>query len=144
MNDRFSSELRSAIMSRIRSNDTGPELSVRRFLHANGYRYRLHRKDLPGKPDIVFPSRRCALFVHGCFWHGHHCQQGVNQPKSRKEYWVPKISKNRLRDERAVEMLQDQGWRVLVLWECEIRQVQVAQNRIVTFLGPKVFSKVYK
>ncbi|WP_363318026.1 very short patch repair endonuclease [Parvibaculum sp.] len=108
------------MMSGIRSKDTKPELVVRRGLHALGYRYRLHVKDLPGKPDIVLPRRRAAIFVHGCFWHGHNCHL-FKWPKTRTDFWRQKIKTNRKNDERAIRALQEQAWRVLIVWECSLK-----------------------
>jgi DNA mismatch endonuclease, patch repair protein len=109
------------MMSGIRGKDTKPEWLVRRFLHARGYRYRLHRKDLPGKPDIVLPRLRVCIFVHGCFWHHHQgCKFGV-LPKSRPDFWKKKLLANVARDERAIESLSNAGWRTFVIWECELR-----------------------
>jgi len=118
-----------------RSKDTKPELMVRRKLHAMGYRFRLHGAKLPGKPDIVFPARKKAIEVYGCFWHGHGCS-GIGQlPKSRPEYWLPKIASNRDRDARNIRNLKKMGWRVLVLWECEVRRgVEKLQHRVAKFL----------
>src|ERR1019366_2504407 len=118
--DNTTPEVRSAVMSRIRSRNTKPELIVRKALHAAGLRYRLHRKDLLGHPDIVFPSRRVAVFVDGCFWHQHGCRLS-HIPASRQEYWVPKLARNRQRDEMNRQSLSQSGWRVLSVWECEAR-----------------------
>jgi DNA mismatch endonuclease (patch repair protein) len=107
-------------MSRIRGKDTKPELLVRRGLHALGFRFRLHRKDLPGRPDLVFPARRAVIFVHGCFWHSHDCPM-CKMPATRAEFWRAKIAGNRDRDEQAVRALTAAGWRVLVVWECALR-----------------------
>lgn len=120
MTDTVSPEVRSAMMSGIRGKDTKPEMVVRRLLHRLGYRFRLHGKDLPGKPDLVFTARRKVVFVHGCFWHGHGCKVG-RLPKSRTEYWLAKINGNRDRDSESVSKLEAAGWSVLVLWECDIR-----------------------
>lgn len=120
-------------MQSVKTKDTGPEQLVRKALFAAGYRYRLHRKDLPGKPDIVFPSCKKAIFVHGCFWHGHGCSKG-KLPKSRTEYWGPKIEANRQRDERNVETLQCAGWDVLVVWQCELSDRASAFERIARFV----------
>jgi DNA mismatch endonuclease (patch repair protein) len=118
--DKLSPEQRSANMRAIRSRDTKPELIVRRALREMGLTgYRLHRKDLPGSPDIAFIGRKKAIFVHGCFWHGHDCREGVRRPKSRREYWLPKIAGNQARDLRRWQALTAAGWDVLVLWECE-------------------------
>lgn len=106
-------------MQRVKGKDTKPEKIVRSLLHSLGYRFRLHRKDLPGTPDIVFPSRRLALFVHGCFWHGHLCRIG-QLPKSRLDYWQPKIEANSDRDRRKQAALTAAGWRVAVVWQCEL------------------------
>lgn len=107
-------------MSAIRSKDTKPELRVRRIAHAMGLRFRLHRSDLPGSPDLVFPRHRLALFVHGCFWHGHGCKRGGQGPKSNIAYWGPKIQRTRARDAAAKDALEGMGWKVAVLWECEL------------------------
>jgi len=101
-----------------------------------GYRFRLHRKDLPGTPDIVLPGRRAAIFVHGCFWHGHGCRIG-QLPKSRLDYWLPKIEANRERDRRKGGALEAAGWRVLTVWQCEIRDLDVLQERLWIFLGAR-------
>lgn len=111
---------RSRIMRAVKSRDTNPELAVRRLLHSMGYRYRLHRPGLPGKPDIVFSSRRKVIFVHGCFWHGHDCARGARVPASNTEYWTAKIGRNVARDRGTLAQLTDAGWAVLVLWECEL------------------------
>lgn len=121
-------------MRAIRSKDTAPEMVVRRLLHGMGYRYRLHRRDLPGKPDIVFGSRRKAIFVHGCFWHQHSgCREG-RPPRSNAEYWEPKLARNRTRDEEHLQALTKLGWRVLVLWECEVTDLETLNNRLKAFL----------
>lgn len=112
---------RSAQMALVRSRDTKPEMRVRRALHAAGLRYRLHDRRLPGSPDLVFPSRGVALFVHGCFWHRHAGCAATRLPKSRLEFWEPKLTANVARDERQREALQALGWTVLVIWECETR-----------------------
>ena len=111
---------RTAIMKAVKTKDTGPELLVRRILHREGYRFRLHRKDLPGRPDIVLPRFRLAIFVNGCFWHAHDCPKG-RAPKSKLDYWGPKREANVIRDAKAREALQALGWRVLVIWECEVK-----------------------
>lgn len=104
-----------------RGKDTGPELAVRRLVHAMGYRYRLHRAGLPGRPDLVFGPRRKAVFVHGCFWHSHPGCPAATVPKTRAEYWVPKLARNRERDADAARRLNEQGWTVLTVWECWLR-----------------------
>ncbi|GBQ98129.1 DNA G:T-mismatch repair endonuclease [Acetobacter nitrogenifigens DSM 23921 = NBRC 105050] len=121
---------RSRIMRAVKSANTAPELAVRRLLFSLGYRYRLHRKDLPGSPDIVFAGRRKVIFVHGCFWHGHDCKRGARAPKTNAEYWRSKITRNIERDRRNAAALRDQGWRSLTLWECEIGD----REKLVTML----------
>jgi DNA mismatch endonuclease (patch repair protein) len=113
--------IRSATMSRIRSRDTAPEILVRKKLHALGLRFRLHRKDLPGSPDIVLPGRRVAVFVNGCFWHQHPGCRRASRPKTRQDYWGPKLARNVARDTAALAALQAAGWTTLVIWECEAR-----------------------
>jgi DNA mismatch endonuclease (patch repair protein) len=124
-------------MSRVRSKNTKPEMLVRRLVHSLGYRYRLHRKDLPGKPDLVFGPKRKAIFVHGCFWHSHGdpaCKM-ARAPKSRLEYWGPKLARNRERDAEHLTRLAAQGWEVLVIWECQLKDVPALAARVVGFLG---------
>lgn len=128
------SKARSDIMRAVRGKDTAPEMMVRRLVHGMGYRYALHRADLQGKPDLVFPSRRKVLFVHGCFWHGHKCKRGERLPKSNADYWLRKIDNNKARDARNVEALEGEGWRVLVLWECELKPASDLSKRIREFL----------
>ena len=108
-------------MRRVGSKDTGPELAVRRLLTALGLRYRLQRKDLPGAPDIVLPGRRLALFVHGCFWHGHDCKRGARAPKTNEGYWRAKIARNVERDAASLAALAQLGWRAEVIWECDLK-----------------------
>ena len=123
-------------MSKIRSKDTKPEMRIRKGLHALGYRYRLHDKRLPGKPDLVFPRYKTVVQVRGCFWHGHDCKDG-HIPKSRKQYWVPKLSKNIARDASNDEKLKDLGWKIIVVWECECSSVEktnIQLERISRFL----------
>lgn len=122
---------RSEIMSRVRGKDTQPEMRVRSFLHAAGLRYRLHAKNLAGRPDLVFPSRRCVLFIHGCFWHRHPGCPSTRTPKSRKEFWEGKFQENVQRDRATVEALESAGWVVLTIWECETRE-QVNLEALVT------------
>ncbi len=121
MADVFSPEKRSEVMRAVRSRNTSPELAVRRCAHAMGLRFRLHRAALPGSPDLVFPSRRVALFVHGCFWHGHACARGARMPATNAEYWRAKIARNIARDARNAEALALLGWDQSVIWECESR-----------------------
>jgi DNA mismatch endonuclease (patch repair protein) len=120
MADVLTAEQRRLNMSRIRGKNTKIELLLRKALHARGLRYRLHRKDLSGRPDLVFPGRKVAVFVHGCFWHGHDCPL-FKMPATRREFWAGKIARNRERDSRSVASLQAAGWRVLVIWECALR-----------------------
>jgi DNA mismatch endonuclease, patch repair protein len=119
MSDVFTPEKRSAVMRRVKGRDTTPEMKVRRLLRGAGIGYRLGGCGLPGRPDVVMKGRRIALFVHGCFWHGHDCPRGARQPRSNAGYWIAKIDRNRARDDRVTAELQAQGWRVLTLWECE-------------------------
>jgi len=123
MPDVFDKRTRSEIMSKIRSKDTKPEMLVRRFLHRNGFRYRLHAKDLPGKPDIVLPKYKSIVFVHGCFWHSHAGCRRANTPSSNKDYWVAKLKKNKDKDIRDQEKLSSSGWRVVVVWECSLSTI---------------------
>ena len=133
MADRLSPEARSALMARIRGKDTRPELAVRSMLHAMGFRFRLHRRDLPGTPDIVLPGRRKAIFVHGCFWHGHRCGC-ARLPKTRLDYWGPKIAANRARDGRKAAALRREGWSVAAVWECQLRKPDLLERRLARFL----------
>jgi DNA mismatch endonuclease (patch repair protein) len=133
--DKLSTEQRSANMARIRSKDTHPELVLRSLIHGLGYRFRLHRKDLPGKPDIVFPGRRKIIFAHGCFWHQHPgCPEG-RVPGSRLEYWAPKLTKNQSRDAANQSHLKDEGWDLLVIWECELKDISAVKRKVRDFLG---------
>lgn len=133
--DKISTERRSALMARVRSRNTKPEIAVRRALHALGYRYRLHRRDLPGTPDLVFPGRRSVIFVNGCFWHGHHGCRLATVPKTRTEFWVRKIQTNRDRDTRVQEALRGDSWRIRVVWECETRSIATLVPELVAFLS---------
>jgi len=119
--DVFTPEKRSAVMRRVKSRDTRPELAVRRLLRAAGIGYRLGGCGLPGRPDVVMKGRRVALFVHGCFWHGHDCARGARQPKANADYWQAKIGRNSQRDARNEAALSDAGWRVVTVWECEMK-----------------------
>jgi len=133
--DNLTPDERKETMSRVRSKDTKPEWIVRRLVHGMGYRYRLHRSDLPGKPDLVFPKYRKVIFVNGCFWHGHPCRAGRNRPASHQDYWLPKLEKNKTRDRSHYRRLRKMGWGVMVVWECQIRQTDALKNRIRRFLG---------
>lgn len=133
MADKLTPERRSANMARIRAKHTKPELLVRRMVHGFGCRYRLHRKDLPGKPDLVFGPRRKVIFVHGCFWHLHSCRDG-RIPASRRDYWEPKLQGNVQRDAQHLAALQAAGWQVLTIWECETKDRSALENRLRAFL----------
>ena len=130
--DRVTREQRSKMMAAVRSKNTKPELLVRRELHARGYRFWLHRRDLPGTPDIVFPSRKSAIFVNGCFWHGHECPSGA-LPATRRAFWEAKIGRNKDRDAKSRVELEAAGWSVLVVWECDLRQRDTV-DRIASWL----------
>ncbi len=132
--DTLSSAERSERMSRVRNKDTKPEMRVRRLIHSLGYRYRLHHGGLPGKPDLVFPERRKVIFVHGCFWHRHEGCSRCRMPKSRQEFWALKLEKNRLRDIQNQAKLEELGWDVLVVWECETEEAAGLPGRIMGFL----------
>ena len=127
-------------MSLVRSKNTKPELTVRRLIHRLGFRYRLHGKELPGTPDLLFPARRKVIFVHGCFWHRHSSRKCrlARLPKSRLEFWVPKLEQNRIRDKKQQAKLRRLGWRVLVVWECELRDLEKLKARTMAFLNGEV------
>ncbi len=125
---------RSEIMRAVKSKNTAPELVVRRIIYSLGYRFRLHRRDLPGKPDLVFAGRKKAIFVHGCFWHGHDCPRGAREPKTNTEYWHSKIARNRERDMKNETRLAALGWRTHVVWECELKDRGELANRLKSFL----------
>lgn len=133
--DRLSPTQRSALMGRIRAEDTAPELAVRRLLHGQGYRYVLHDARLPGRPDMVFPSRRKVIFVHGCFWHGHDCGRGF-VPRTRTDFWTAKIAANQARDQRCMRRLRRLGWGVMTVWECAVASSRrdALQRRLERFL----------
>jgi len=135
MVDVHTCEQRSRNMSAIRGKDTRPELSVRSILHTLGYRFRLHRKDLPGRPDIVLPGYGAIIFVHGCFWHCHRCRFGRVQPATRSEFWTAKRQSNVDRDRRNNKALRKLGWRVMVIWECEVKAPEKIRARLSRFLG---------
>lgn len=138
--DTVTPEKRSEIMRRIRGKNTRPEMIVRRATHHLGFRYRLHRKDLPGSPDLVFPSRKKVIFVHGCFWHDHRCRAG-RHPKTRPKYWAMRFEKNRKRDARQVRALRRAGWKALTVWECQLTDVSALSKRIRSFLGNRTRSR---
>jgi DNA mismatch endonuclease (patch repair protein) len=132
--DRLTRGRRSALMSRIRGKDTAPEKTLRAILHKAGYRYRLNVRSLPGSPDIVFPGRRKLIFVHGCFWHSHaNCRLGA-LPKTKLQYWEPKLRANVSRDLRTIRKLRRQGWSVLVVWQCSLKNLDRCMSRITRFL----------
>lgn len=126
---------RSRIMRAVRDRDTKPEMLVRKMVHRLGYRYRLHRADLPGKPDLVFPSRRKVIFVNGCFWHGHDCKRGARTPKTNTDYWINKVARNLDRDSANLKELRMIGWRPLVIWECELKDSSKLKQRLRRFLS---------
>lgn len=133
----ISKEKRSAIMRAIKSKNTKPEMAVRKLLHSLGYRFRLHVKDLPGTPDIVFSARKKAIFIHGCFWHQHPdptCQIS-SRPRSNTAYWDTKLNRNVQRDKQNQKQLVQLGWKTLILWECELNDMSVVQDRLTAFLG---------
>ena len=130
MTDVFTPEKRSAVMRRVKGKDTSPELAVRRILRAAGIGYRLGGCGLPGRPDVVMKGRKVALFVHGCFWHGHDCPRGSRQPKANADYWIAKIGRNRARDAASTAALEATGWRVVTVWECEMRRPDFATTLV--------------
>jgi DNA mismatch endonuclease (patch repair protein) len=136
MSDVFTPEKRSAVMRRVKGKDTSPELKVRRLLRRLGVGYRLHRADLPGRPDIAMPGRKLALFVHGCFWHGHDCARGARTPKANRPYWEAKIARNRARDLEHRAALEAMGWRTVTLWECELKDEGQLEERLREELAP--------
>ena len=135
--DHLSKEARSLNMSRIRSGNTKPELIVRSILHRLGYRFRLHKKELPGTPDIVLRKHKAVIFVHGCFWHQHENCKYANMPKSNTEYWMNKLQRNTERDSRAVQKLAELGWRVLVIWECQTKDAELTADIINNFFDQR-------
>jgi DNA mismatch endonuclease, patch repair protein len=134
--DRLTPARRSWLMSRVRGRDTKPEMEIRRRLHALGYRFRLHASTLPGKPDLTFPSKRKIILVHGCYWHGHSCRYGLAQSKSRRCFWREKLLNNQRRDRRVRRKLRSLGWRVLIVWECDVKNKKW-EPKAVRFLERK-------
>ena len=132
--DNLTVEQRIRTMRAVRDRDTSPEMKVRRLVFSLGYRYRLHSRKLPGCPDLIFPSKKRVIFVHGCFWHGHKCASGKKKPKSNVEYWRRKLERNRLRDIANGTRLRDLGWRSLILWECQLHAIDSIQKRVAAFL----------
>ena len=135
MADTVSPEIRSQVMARVKSKGMKPEMTVRRLVHGLGYRYRLHRADLPGRPDLVFPARRKVIFVNGCFWHRHDGCPRVRIPATNRDYWITKLERNYARDVRNVALLRELGWSELVVWGCQLRDLSAAEEQIVAFLG---------
>ncbi len=133
--DVFTPEQRSAVMRRVKGRDTGPELAVRRILRAAGVGYRLGGQGLPGRPDLVMKGRRAAVFVHGCFWHGHDCPRGARKPKANAAYWTGKIERNRARDATARAALEAAGWRVVTVWECQMKAPDFADRLVAGVRG---------
>ena len=135
MPDIFAPEKRHEIMQNVKTKNTAPEIKLRSLLHKNGLRFRVNRKDLPGKPDIVLPKYRAVIFVHGCFWHGHDCPRG-QRPQTNADFWNQKIDRNVIRDKSDVSLLESLGWRVLIVWECEIKKKNeaVLLSRVKEFL----------
>ena len=134
MSGREDPALRSAVRRAVKSRDTSPEMKVRALLRAIAPGYRVHRAELPGKPDIAYVGRKRAIFVHGCFWHGHDCARGARAPKANAAYWRAKIDRNRARDARNLEFLQALGWRAMVVWECELKDEAALRARLAAFL----------
>ena len=136
MADVHTKKQRSYNMSRIRAKDTKPEMLVRKFLHANGFRYKLHDKTLPGKPDIVLPKYRTVIFVHGCFWHGHTNCKYFKVPKTRTKWWLAKINRNKANDKKAQKALRKEGWKVINIWECSLKRTRITRklNSLLTQL----------
>jgi DNA mismatch endonuclease, patch repair protein len=132
--DKLTRAARSILMSHVRSKDTKPELVVRSMVHRMGFRYRLHSKTLPGSPDLVFARSKKVVFVHGCFWHGHNCRAGRNRPQSRELYWDTKLEKNKRRDRLNSVRLRRDGWSLLTVWECQIRERDRLAQRLKLFL----------
>ena len=135
--DKLTKAARSALMSRVRSKDSKPELIVRSIVHRMGFRYRLHSSKLPGSPDLVFPARRKIVFVHGCFWHGHGCRAGQNRPVSAQSYWNTKLERSMERDRVNSEQLRLDGWSVLAIWECQLRERDSLARYLKAFLESK-------
>jgi DNA mismatch endonuclease (patch repair protein) len=140
--DRLSAAERSTLMSKVRSGDTAPELRVRQIAHRLGLRFRLHRRDLPGSPDLIFPKHSVAIFVHGCFWHSHPGCKRASIPKSREEFWRNKLQRNVQRDQAAISALEKKGWRVVVIWECETRNIDKLEEHIGTLFRRRRKKKV--
>ena len=134
MADTVPPDVRSRIMAKVKSKGMKPEMRVRKLLHGLGYRYRLHRANLPGRPDLVFPVRRKVVFVNGCFWHRHDGCSRVRIPATNRDYWLYKLESNYTRDIRNVALLEEQGWSVMTVWECQLQDIQATTDRLVSFL----------
>jgi DNA mismatch endonuclease (patch repair protein) len=140
--DKITPEQRSLNMARVKSRNTALEIQIRSLVHKLGYRFRLHRKDLPGTPDLIFPKRRSAVFINGCFWHGHNCSK-AKLPASNRIFWEAKIKKNVERDTRVVVQLAEKGWRVLTIWQCQTKDMNALQERLTIFLeGAEIKSTI--
>jgi len=137
-------EERSRIMRAIKSRDTGPEILVRKLVHRLGFRFRLHRKDLPGRPDLVFVKSRKVIFVNGCFWHGHACARGARVPKTNRAYWQKKIAGNVARDVESIRRLRKLAWATLTIWECETKQTSALTRKLNNFLKKKTVGEVHE
>lgn len=133
MADRLTKKQRSRVMSRVKNKNTKPEVQVRSMLHRMGYRFRLHRRDLPGAPDVVLPRHRKVIFVHGCFWHNHDCPRG-KRPSTRIEFWNAKLDANVERDRANRKALEEQGWKVLVVWQCELKNSDTLREKLRRFM----------
>lgn len=131
--DKYRPEVRSRIMSCVRSKDTKPEVLVRKLLFSSGYRYRIHCRNLPGKPDIVFPKKRKIIFVHGCFWHLHECAE-FRAPKTKTDFWITKLKNNKQNDFRTEKRLKADGWNILIIWECELKNQVTLKTKLQDFL----------
>jgi len=141
MSDKFSKEKRSDIMSKISGKNTKPEIIVRKYLFSKGLRFRINVKNLPGKPDIVLPKFKVVVFVHGCFWHGHSCKRG-KLPQTNKEFWENKINKNIHRDNKNISELEKNGWKVIIIWQCEIQNKKIEKSRLNFLIQEIRFSTI--
>lgn len=142
--DKLTPDRRSENMRRIRGEDTVPELAVRKLCREIGFPgYRIHRRDLPGKPDLAWISRKQAIFVNGCFWHGHNCTEGSRKPRSNRKYWIPKIERNKQRDAENTASLRAAGWNVFIVWECEVSKQEKISKNLKRFLSTKTPSNTF-
>lgn len=140
--DKINPEKRSWVMAQVRGFNTKPEKIIRSLLHRLGYRFRIHRKDLPGKPDIVLPKFRTVIFVHGCFWHSHPSCKHARIPETNEDYWLQKLNKNKIRDIQNKILLENNGWHVLIIWECELKNMELVQKRLINFFSSFQSEKV--